>query len=122
MRDGSTAHRSNICFSARLDVFPQENTLNFDSVNDLIIAIERFASVPVFSETLLAEYIKYLHLPNTPADSEVTPVHASNPKGNWHVSALPFFPACVFEVSCTAPVMRVLSDEQLMVLRGVFSP
>lgn len=33
-----------------------------------------------------------------------------------------FFRACVFEVSCTGPVMRVLSDEQLMVLIGVFSP
>lgn len=78
---------------ARQDVFPQKkkNTLNFLHVNDLIIAIERFASVVVHYETLLAEYIKYPQLPNTPTDSEVTPVHASNPRGNWHVSALPFF-------------------------------
>lgn len=76
---------------SRLLSSEKKKSLNFDSVNDLIITIERFASVLVFSETLLAEYIKYLHLPNTPTDSEVTPVHASNPRGNWHVSALPFF-------------------------------
>lgn len=53
--------------------------LNVFAVNDLIIILERFASVAALYEILLAEYIKYPHLPNTPTDSEVTPVHASKP-------------------------------------------
>lgn len=119
--DSSTATRP------RQDVFPlwekkKKITLIFPSVNDLIIATERFASVAVRYKTLLAEYIKYPHLPNTPTDSEVTPVHASSPKRKLARFRSTFFRACVFEVSCTGPVMRVLSDEQLMVLIGVFSP